>query len=715
MEFSEGTDNINPKTLFVNHHNPGGCDGLLRVLVVVTAVVLTLCMAQALRGLNFVGSDEENLYLPAALQMPYVTYPSQLCHSFAIHNAFLVHGKEAAIWHFSLWQRWLQDYTSLRPLLLTVITAWALCAVLIFEITAFYWGPWPGLICFGAFVTSFWPYVYVLLVKHQLIGLFYFLAAVFCLRISHIIKGAAHLGLYALSGIFMGMSLYGSTVSMLYIPFYLAALFRPSFKSKGFLSAVLGSCTAVYYFNYPHLIGNVQEFFQYIQISRSVNHFSFHQNVFRGWMDHPAQTFGGLRWALLYLQLAMPVLFPCYWASLFILLFRRRHTNRRWSVPGMAALSSLPLGLALAGRVAQYGGNYFPCLIGVILFLGYAVSRFLEISPKKVSTLVMLLFSLHTAVNACILFSDIWPGRMASVYLTRQLRQLPPDKIYMHAHNPLNRYLVGKIDPQLLSGLNIHMIGNINEAKDGYIILAPVVGSSIYQAMTQRFSDFDEDPYLNELFRKNVLEKYALASFKTMASSRIWRQEEETLSYRDLMLGQFSDEYARKSRLWILDAQKLARDRSLNTPCPEYIQMVDQGIRSIGSKSNVYRYKGLMIKYDHAVVLPSMDFRLYKIGDPQDGLVLYVFKNTPVGWAMAWVPAAPNGSSGPISAAELPHDETGAVKTFKFDPPLALTPGIYHFVLYRSGAQSDENFYRVYVDEDERASYIRPLSFGPGL
>ena len=54
--------------------------------------------------------------------------------------------------------------------------------------------------------------------------------------------------------------------------------------------------------------------------------------------------------------------------------------------------------------------------------------------------------------------------------------------------------------------------------------------------------------------------KYVVASFKTMASSRIWNQEEELCTYQDLTLGRITDYDRRKGFAWILDAKKLQQD-----------------------------------------------------------------------------------------------------------------------------------------------------------
>ena len=669
------------------------------MFVITSTVLIMLGLGAATWELNFVGSDEENLYLPATHQIAHVNYISELTHSFAFDNPQLLHGKEVSIWFFSLMQRLLHDTQSLRPLLLTVIAAWALSAVLVFLTAAFYWGQRAGLICYVIFISSFWPYVYVLLVKHQPVGLCLFLAAVFVVQKS----GAKRAGMvsFAASGILMAAALHASTVATLYLPLYFAAVYYQCRQFELGWRHVLGACAGagamVCYLNYPHVIGGIREFLGYVNASRNINHFAFHQNILRTDLHTP----GGWVWVLKYLWLAMPVVFLVYVFAVLYTVIRRQSTVERRETVLMGILSLSPIVLAYASGVAQYGGNYFPCFVGVLTFIGY-ICRHPEAGRLK--GLIRTVLLIHIAVNAFIFFTDVFPSRMASVYLSKTLRTLGVAEISVHADNLLNKYTIGKIQPNLR--VQIKAIETIAQANRGYIVVAPVVGSSIYLAMTNRFSDFDQDIYLNELLRRGTLEKYAVASFKAMASSPIWRQEEETLSYRDLVLGQFAGENERKSKLWVLDAERLSADRQKNLPSEDYVHMVKDGVRNAGTKSNLYLYKGVIMHFNGPVRFSQANMRLYKVGNPHDELVMYVYKHDVLGNALAWLPWTKNYASQPISAAVLLNDQAGQVVPFNFVPALELTRGDYHFVIYRTGKDSNEDFYRVYIDESERTKYL---------
>ena len=81
--------------------------------------------------------------------------------------------------------------------------------------------------------------------------------------------------------------------------------------------------------------------------------------------------------------------------------------------------------------------------------------------------------------------------------------------------------------------------------------------------------DFDSDPELSQLLKSKEIEKYAVASFKTFGTSRMWVHESEVTTYRDLTLKEISDEDRWRGRAWILDAAKLhtaAWHRNLPSP-----------------------------------------------------------------------------------------------------------------------------------------------------
>ena len=87
------------------------------------------------------------------------------------------------------------------------------------------------------------------------------------------------------------------------------------------------------------------------------------------------------------------------------------------------------------------------------------------------------------------------------------------------------------------------------------MIVPPITGKTIWNNCVG--DDFTDDPYLTELYDSGEIERYTIKKYKTAASSRVWNQEEEVCTYRDLILGQISNEDRQKGYMYILDTGKL--------------------------------------------------------------------------------------------------------------------------------------------------------------
>ena len=107
--------------------------------------------------------------------------------------------------------------------------------------------------------------------------------------------------------------------------------------------------------------------------------------------------------------------------------------------------------------------------------------------------------------------------------------------------------------------IEIEYITSINEVKNGYILIPPT-GSKfgLYDNSAVIVEgDFRTDKVLNDLKDSGKIKDYAVATFKTMASSKYWQHVSHASSFRDLILKDVTDydwEYLGKA--WILDAAK---------------------------------------------------------------------------------------------------------------------------------------------------------------
>ena len=358
--------------------------------------------------------------------------------------------------------------------------------------------------------------------------------------------------------------------------------------------------------------------------------------------------------------------------------------------------------LAELKQVAQYGANYFTSMVGMVMLVGYTVFIYLKngwfknagAMTKKIRLAIFaFVFLAHAFVNFYIFSADVYPTRMVTTFLSKKIRDLGIKRIYSYKNHPFRRNLIDCLDPDLLKQLNFVEIKNIYQVTDGAILIPPVTGDSIYRVI---FHDFDKDIYLNELFRKGNIDDYALASFDTLSSSRIWLQEEEVLSYRDLILNHYAKKDKKRAKVWLLDAKKLKKDFEKNQPCDDYKHLVFGNVRNIGTKNIIYRYDGEQKILMKPMLLSHFMMRMYKVGNPTDQLMAYVY--TVSKEDLVTIPIGEDFASLSVEGQTITSDPKGELVRFEFPRVLRLVPGPYWTVIYRTGKPDDKNFYRIYID-----------------
>jgi hypothetical protein len=699
--------------------------------VILVSTVIVLALASVTRDMTCIPTDAQSLYLPAARQLSAGSPPSAL-HENSAQGRFL-YGKEMLIAQFA-WSQWaLHDHDSLWPLTLVCILAWGIASVMVFIIARRYWGMAVGLVTYVLFITSFWSYLYVLMVKHPSVAVCYVLLAVAFLQN---IKGQKTDWMWAgLSGLCWGTAFFSSTATAVWLPLYAAAFLyqvllvrrvghgKMAVRAIGLACVITGGFLLIAgYVNYPQVLRHLSDYWQgywsYVHSSSDRNLFYCYQDLLKEWLPDPAKARGGWTWTFQYLALVMPVLFPvfifCAGGFLAVLMLNPEYRRRHWATDSaMVALSVSPLCLMEGKRIAQYGANYFPAFVGLLMLVAYALARAVRpdsaprIAPRAKTGIILAVLALHIVVNGQVFFRDVLPTRMTASRLSRELEARGINELYLYYNNRMTRKIVAQLSPAFFNKLRIGYIKNLYQARDGYILIPPLVVSSVYFGMNRPNADFDEDVYLNGMVLSGEIEKYAVITMDTMATSRIWRQETEVASYRDLVLHQFSDEYLKKSRVWVLDAKKLYQDREKHPPAREDLEKVMTGVRDIGGVSGNYRFKGFFLHASDFVPLEQITFRVYRVGTPRDELVAYVYKRTEDMGGLTYVPAAVEFSSEPVAAARLSDDPRGRDTTFHFKKPVELTPGDYSVVVYRTGKPDRSDFYRIFVDEGEKELYIQ--------
>ncbi len=693
------------------------------LFVLLFSLLLSVLLTISAWDINFWPTDTKAYYFDAAVNLPNYDYLSQMHDSLDAERIKWLHGKEIFVLSASIMQRVINDIETLRPFILVCIFSVFFSSILVFLIARSFWGKSVGLLCFVFFVTSFWPYLYVLFAKHQPLGLFFFLFAFYLVQ--NRFSGVIRYFFVFLSGLCMCLSFFSSTVSALYFPYYFIGYFwilysrtGNEYKIRGFLNKIIcegfvffvGFLCVFIYVNYPNILYNVQSFLDYVRISGEYNHFYYNQPVLQQWVSGDvASVRGGWLWVVKYFFLIMPIVFPLYLLAVVFLLikcFKNKENRLRNSliIISMVILSwSSPL-LAEIKGVAQYGANYFSSFIGLVFLIGYAAHEFFNKKEnnyyvkwyKKVIYCIAVLGVLHVVINARIFLSDIYPTRMATTFLSKEIKKLGLSKLHTYSKHPHRANMVDCLNPEVQKKMEWLPMGNIVDPKDGVILLPPITGESIYYPAHSDYSDYDRDVYLNTMFKKGSIEKYSLASFKTMAASRIWSQEEEILSYRYLALNQFPKNNEAKGSVWLLDAKKIFNDKKQLFPDGDDLNLVKNNIRNIGTDKRVLMYKGYWFKTKNKISAKGLATRIYKVGNPNDGLVCYIYKvdkKQPV-----WIPFDENFKSHVVSAEEITNDGKGGLVLFPFKSNLELNAGMYKFIIYRTGDDNPAHYYRIYAN-----------------
>jgi len=125
-------------------------------------------------------------------------------------------------------------------------------------------------------------------------------------------------------------------------------------------------------------------------------------------------------------------------------------------------------------------------------------------------------------------------------------------------------------------------------------------------------------------------------------------------------------------------------------------------------KCSLYKFTGEVFETSGPINFDSLNIRLYKVGNPQDKLIAYVYKlNKKKG---LWGPISKNYASLPVNAGDLELDKNGRIVTFKFLKNSFTNPEIFQFAIYRTGDEDDDNYYRIYINDFLKNKYIQSAS-----
>ena len=684
---------------------------LISRFVILCSLLSAVALGIALWNINPWPTDAEVYYMPAAWRIPSLHFLSEIHSGFDMENVRWLHGKEFYVAAIALFEFFLNDFETLRPLMVLGIVAIMVSGILIFYIARRFWDERIALFCYLAFAFCVWPYVYILFAKHQTLGLMFFLASIAVLF--NMNKTRFRFVWPFLSGVSLGLSCFASTVSSLYVPYYGAAflyimlsLEKDSEKLKTMIGRGLlvftGFLLMFFYVNLPDIFYNIDSFAKYIVISGAKNHFYYNQVHLQQWFPNIAvsEVRGGWEWIFKYFFLIMPILFPLYLLAIAYLIFRISQENSgivQLKIAGFIIISFAPPIMAELAKVAQYGSNYFPMLVGVIMIVGYAaydLKKHIR-SPSlrlQLRRFLIGVIAIHCVINLYVFVSDVYACRMVTTFLGDKIKELKIERMWTYQVHPHRNNFVYSLNTELRKKMGWLPMKYLIQAEKGYILVPPAAGDSLYIASKSSYANFDKDIFLVQLIRKGLLKDTAVASFPTLANSRIWRQEEEILSYRDLVLGQHFpvDELG---RVWLLDAQKVQEHKKELLPRPDDMPLVKDETKNIGTAEKFYIFQGQHIAVPANKPLRRVITQMWKIGNPKDTLIGSLYR---IDGAMpTWLPVGKHFTTQPLAASSLPANQARGVTAFTFDPPLDLNEGVYFFVVYRSGQPDDQNFYQI--------------------
>lgn len=505
------------------------------LIVAVLSFSIMAALAATTVYINF-WPDDSYHYVPTAARVFDLPFISQI-HGLSDYDLTRINmrAKEALILGISIFQKLLNDNQSLYPNVLLLIVATGISGILIYRIIGTLYGERVGFIAYLLFAFSFWPYLYILQGAHPPLALMFFLLAVWA-RFPW------------LSGIFLGLMFFSSPTASLYLPYYLTWCWFKRTQWRQALLIFAGWLVVFLYFTWPDPAGSLTQFSRFLSASQKENHFTTYHDYLSSYFAVP-EVFrgGGWVWILKYLWLTMPVMFAGYLLALGYVL-KNAFYQRSLILLILLSLST-PL-LVETSQVAQFGRNYFPWLIGMILLISYALAK-QPVPQTKAKTLLWIFLGSHILFNVWIFSRDIFPSRMATAWIEQWLRKHNVTDVFVYQNHPLNRFLVQVLNnPKYKEKIKFWGIKTIHDADKGYILVPPSTGKNIWQNCA--VENFDADPALTDLYKRGPLSKYAAASFKTLASSRVWAQEEEVCSYLDLMLGRITADDRKKGEAYIL-------------------------------------------------------------------------------------------------------------------------------------------------------------------
>lgn len=332
-------------------------------------------------------------------------------------------------------------------------------------------------------------------------------------------------------------------------------------------SLVMGFSAVMLWITYPnvpkHLMGHYRQL-QGWKFNRLPSYYSNFTEIGKSVTEYPRG--GGIVWIVRYYWRVAPVPFLVFGLALFLALalfgFSSDPLEEAWQGAGILSISLLTLLLAEFTRSTQYSRTYFPNYVGFLIFIVYVAFRIDENAGDtqravfwSLSALAVLVSGLWTAK---MYFKDVYPTRMAPTMLHQALQARDIKEFYAY-DTPFNDAFIDNMMMYYGEKYRLQAIESLSEISTGYLVIAGTTAKSVNMSgskLAREHGDFNPDPELNRLIESRKIERYAVASFETVSSSRFWVQENEISTYRDLVLQEIDDDDRWRGKGWVIDVAK---------------------------------------------------------------------------------------------------------------------------------------------------------------
>jgi hypothetical protein len=332
---------------------------------------------------------------------------------------------------------------------------------------------------------------------------------------------------------------------------------------------VIGVVVGIFLLTYPKIGFNLKLFFIFANADKWNPRFPLYERYFKT-IGHPIKTNmrgAGVKWIGLYLIRISPfhlIIFLTLNIIFFVTIFINRSEIQIQEGILILIVSCMPLIVAEVTRAPQLGRSYFPAFLGLLLSIGFTLAAIDKVwfdpSQGLYWQFICIILMLTFIWNAWIFGNDVLPARMGIAKLTAFLKEKNVTELSTY-QTTFNNGFLGAVPFTVMEKINVRYISRLGDVSSGLIVV-PGTSAKTFNMESERWAiehgDFKLDPQLNYLIESKIIEKCAVATFKTFGTSRMWGHESEVISYIDLILGLVDDKDRYRGRAWVLDASKIS-------------------------------------------------------------------------------------------------------------------------------------------------------------